>query len=219
MNSLPTWAQLVIAIFGSGTIGGIAGALSSTFAARQKIKELEVTYRQRLEENYRTNASSHIDTLYIPLNIILNKLDKQLKVLLDRIDYEKEAAIDEFRKACGEYIDEIWDLISQGKDVYLTGELEKRLRSFTEFIRISLLIEEPIYAYDKLSPDHKALVPLLPLMTIFASSKTKKDIEYELKYAEAAPISTVAFLKRFVIDMSYLKSLIREVTLGTVQKP
>src|SRR5437899_1966738 len=77
MNDFPLWAQIVIAILGSGTIGGIAGAISSSFASRQKIKELELAYNQKSEENYRKNISAHLQTIYIPINIALSKLFNQ----------------------------------------------------------------------------------------------------------------------------------------------
>lgn len=61
-----------------GTTGVIVGAiltfLASAFAAQQKIKELEVTYRQKLDDTYLTNARLHIDTLYMPINISLSQL-------------------------------------------------------------------------------------------------------------------------------------------------
>jgi len=61
-----------------GTTGIIVGAIltffASAFTAQQKIKELDVAYRQKLDENYLANARLHIDTLYLPINIGLTKL-------------------------------------------------------------------------------------------------------------------------------------------------
>jgi hypothetical protein len=61
-----------------GTIGVIVGAiltfLASAFAAKQKIKELDITYQQKLDETYLANARLHIDTIYLPINIGLTKL-------------------------------------------------------------------------------------------------------------------------------------------------
>jgi hypothetical protein len=218
MNNIPLWAQLVIAIFGSGTIGGIAGAISSSFTSRQKIKELEVVNHQKIEENHRINTRQHIDTLYIPLNKILTKLSNQYDIFLDQSqnDDVKEASKELFSRACRAYIIEISDLFSQGIDIYLTAELAEKLRAFNIFIRASLTAEKPRYSIDELPPFERALVPMLPIFSLFASSRTKKEIKYELTYTQAAPIESVAFHRRFRHDIMYLQSRIRDVTLGTI---
>ncbi len=46
------------------TVGVVAGALltalAAAYAARQKTREIELTYQQKLQENYLTNARQYI---------------------------------------------------------------------------------------------------------------------------------------------------------------
>jgi len=61
---------ILVALIGTPglVIGAILSFVVSAFSARQKIRELELTYRQKLDENISTNARLHLDDLYIPLN-------------------------------------------------------------------------------------------------------------------------------------------------------
>src|SRR5713226_2595241 len=75
MNSIPLWAQIVIALLGSSIFGAIAGVVSSSIAARQKFRELNIAYRHKLNDNLLQNTRQYIDTLYIPINRSLCKLE------------------------------------------------------------------------------------------------------------------------------------------------
>ncbi len=221
MNDIPLWAQLASSILGSSVVAGIVGAISSSRVSRQKFKELDVLYRQKLEDIFIVNARSQVETLYIPLNASLTKLKAHYHSFLDKASiFEPEdkmyrSSEGEFQDACKVYIKEVTDLRNEGKDVYLTTELDKTLNTFTSFIRTSLITKEVIYWRDTLSLAESTSFTLITAFFVpFLSRKKRLEIEREVKQAIAAPVSTLAFKTRFLENMDQLKSLIREVTLG-----
>lgn len=138
MNDIPLWAQIVIGILGSGTIGGVAGAFSSSYASRQKIKELELTYRQKLEENYRSNIASHLQALYIPINTAISKLLNQHNRYEWSSRSNRKQAEADFRLVCEQFIEQMLEIYDKGEDIYLSGEIDRRLSDLTFFIKSSL---------------------------------------------------------------------------------
>lgn len=221
MSDIPLWVQLIIGIFGSGTVGAIAGAISSSTSSRHRLRELEISYRQKLDENYLINARSHIDTIYIPFNAILTKLEKDhdrfaRKCYINKNDALDETDVKEFKDACNVYLQEVSNLFSDGKDVYLTGELSRWFGEFNNFLEISLITKEITFFQDTLPLDQQLILfPLMMALVVpFLNSKKRSIIEEEAKHALSAPIETVVFSKSFRRYISNIKALIREVTLG-----
>lgn len=70
-TSFLAWAQII----GSGFFGGVVSLILSPIVARQQIRQLEITYRQKLNDNFLQNTRQYIDTLYIPINKSLSKLE------------------------------------------------------------------------------------------------------------------------------------------------
>lgn len=79
MVDTPTTA---IVAAGGAVIGAGFTAVASAFTARQKIRELDVAYKQRLQDGYLANARAYTHTLYIPLGITLTKLSEAYLALL-----------------------------------------------------------------------------------------------------------------------------------------
>ncbi len=79
MTTIPLWAQIVIALFGGSFFGALASVILSPIIAGQQIRQLEITYRQKLNDNLLQNTSQHIDNLYIPISQSLSKLDDSYK--------------------------------------------------------------------------------------------------------------------------------------------
>ncbi|HYT36099.1 MAG TPA: hypothetical protein VEL49_02890 [Ktedonobacteraceae bacterium] len=160
---------ILVALIGttSAIVAAILTFLASAFTARQKIKEIEITYRQQSDEKYLTNARLHIDTIYLPINIGLTKLADEYREFKRRYplvyqlklpfhgnesseeeieqewEEEKEQATEYFRDACREFLEQISDLNNQGKDAYLTKKLGERLQSFTDFLEASMDADVP----------------------------------------------------------------------------
>jgi hypothetical protein len=204
MNNIPLWATIVIAILGSGTVGGIAGAISSTSAAKQKIKELELAYRHTEEEKYHNNVSFHVQSLYIPINKstsnLINEFNKY-KRIRQKIN---QAEID-FRQVCEKFVNQMLEIYEEGMDVYLTDEVDEQLRNFTFFIRDSIdypnkssIFTSVKYLYNHIS------IRIFNITHILG--KRRRSLTY-------APLSSKSFDNYLNDEGGQLKDLIREVTL------
>src|SRR5260370_28451098 len=137
INDLPLWAQIVITIIASGTIGGLPGAYSPILTA-------QLVYKQKQEENRRTNIGNHMHTLYFPLFNILTKLEEALDLCNKKCEFYQDAdegSIDEFREACLKSIEQISTLLDQGRDNSLTTKLAEHLQSFQKFVQNSIDLE------------------------------------------------------------------------------
>ena len=268
---------LVALIGASGIIvGAILTFLASTIAAQQKIKEINIAYKQKLDETYLANARMHIDTVYLPINIGLTNLaadyrkfkshyqtfyQPTLFSVLDELSAERERQEweekneeikEEFRQACREFLEKISELTSQGKDAYLIVKLDEQLQSFTDFLEDSMDADVPVIepkaAIRFHIPDHiqyrfwhilkhlsrpprrrvrtyatvNLLVPA-PRKGLSVHNRFKLLREVNLPYDKTiegkvleAPIASSLFNDRFLSDMRELKSIIKEVTLGTI---
>lgn len=74
MNTLPLWAQITICILG---LINVTSIITFIFTIRQKDQELKDAKLQRLNDNLFQNTRPHIDSLYIPINKILAKLESR----------------------------------------------------------------------------------------------------------------------------------------------
>jgi len=223
VNNIPLWAQIVIAILGSGTVGAIAGAISSSFASRQKIKELEVTYRQKLDDSYLTNARQHIDSLYMPINISLSKLaDKYEDYTNCRISLEQAEALEhvlppedqtemDVRRQL--HAKELFDL-KRAKEEFHTACLQ-HINLMDEIVNqgkdayLIMRFEERLRSFTffiKLASEITTYQDMFTLMPI--------DSNFKKLYGSLSPIGSPKFDQRFLRDINELKSSIKEVTLG-----
>ncbi len=220
-------------------IGAVATAIASSYSARQKIKEIEITYLQKLSETYLSNARLYTNSVYVPISIALSKLADHYEDFRLHIDFTTGEANDEskreFREACSEFNRSLTDLINQGSDAFLTTALEHRLRSFASFIRSSSGASETRV---RMVFEYEIRTPFMPLMSstisrrIVKESSAHKGSALGLKRLQfsfnvfgagfrslmeeilAAPITSREFEERFLTDIANLKFLIKEVTLG-----
>jgi len=200
VNNIPFWAQIVIAILGSGTVGAIAGAFAASSAAKQKIKELEVAYQQRLEEKYRANIISHLQTLYIPINIALSKLVNEYNKYRWGNPSNRHQFAAEVRLACEKFVAQMLDIYDQGMDVYLTSELDLELRRLTFFIRNSLNC-----------PEKLGILNYMEFTYANHISRQRKEA-----FNRYAPLTSEAFIRYLDSQGSKVKLLIRNASLGII---
>ena len=126
-----------------GAIAAVAGALAAglanAYAARQRVKEIEVSYLQRLKDGYLENARKVTAEVYIPISVSLTSLANSYDRFSGRIDYDAgtspEHIREDFLTECLQYLTTIDDLMRRGADAYLTSALDEELQSFTNFIR------------------------------------------------------------------------------------
>lgn len=129
-----------------GAIAAVAGALgaglANAYAARQRIREIEVSYLQRLKDGYLENARKVTAEVYIPLSIALTSLANSYDRLSGRIDYDAETSPEDLREGfltdCRGFLTAVDDLMKRGADAYLTTALDEELQRFTNFIGDSM---------------------------------------------------------------------------------
>ena len=216
---------------GGVIVGAIVTALASAYAAGQKIKEIEVSYLQKMREDYLANARLYTNGVYVPLSIALSKLLKEYYEFRTYIDFPHETVDEQherkFRQACEEYEKEVSALNERGADAFLTTELEESLRSFSNFIKASLGAQEP-----KLRVISSYFVPFLQFNYSVATEIQGKWVKvvrripkvhfrslyigfsYLKEELLAAPLPSREFEQRILDDERALKFLIKEVTLG-----
>jgi hypothetical protein len=226
-----------------GSIGVIAGALitalASAYAARQKIRELEVSYEQKLRENYLTNARQYTISVYVPLSIAVLKLFEQYQLLKDSLEIKSPSATiteQAFRQACKEYENSVSSLFERGAAAYLTSQLEQQLQSFNRFLDASLVASEAVLLRDveyhvyipgfvRLRGRHSFKSDRGPIQRAFTSLWGSRrfrinfvpgtSLSYHMPKLLCAPITSPEFDERMVADIQVIKFLIKEVTLGS----
>lgn len=116
----------------------------------------------------------------------------------------------------------------RGSEAFLTNELEDRLRTFVEFLLASLHVVEikrsaEIGYHVRIGGVAFSETKILELSGKRAvwlqSPKLSMNlmgmgITYEAETVLSAPLDSVEFNKRFVLDSSEIRILVKEVTLG-----
>jgi hypothetical protein len=217
MTTLPLWAQIVIALLGGSFFGALASVIVSPIAARQQIRQLEITYRQKLNDNLIQNTSQHIDTLYIPINKSLSKLDYSYKTYKRR-----KSALRSMRNGTvtispprppEETRTKIQSIIPPYRDATEEAlhELTQACRNF--IMLVNEITEQGRDSYLPMEFDERlrSFTHLLKATgedgTFVAS--TGIDIEGNLQ------IDGKEFEKQYAEDVRYLKSFVKDITLGT----
>lgn len=216
MNTLPVWAQITIAVLG---VTNISSILTLIYTIWQKNREIKNAKLERINDNLLQNTRQHIDTLYIPINKILAKLESrydeykiargslhvyevkksadvsadapesQASVELGLLLYgNKYDAILALSTVSQEMIDYQEKMIVEGTSAFLTSEFEKRLDSFIRFLRGVMIISHTYLLSFKSVPEEQPKVYTL---------------------------GTPEFEKEFYAEIDYIRSYIREFTLGT----
>jgi hypothetical protein len=223
-----------------GVAGAIAGALLAAFAnayaANRRIKEIELTYQQKLRDTYLDNARKMSEGVYLPINLLLTNLTTAYDKFRIRVNFDNrtapEGSYNNFLGAIRGYLSDIDKLLARGADAYLTVDLDDQLRRFNSFIRESTSADKPIRKLI-LEMDTSGSLIRLPLPSGRIEHKTKSlslgrfgisNVSFRLpgmgqfKYKEeilAAPLMTREFEGRMQTDVLSLKALIKEVTLGS----
>lgn len=227
MADIPTWAQIVSSLLGSGTIGGIVGALVTSFNSRQKFKELDISYQQKAEAAIIANARNHIETLYLPINRSLSHLAEKYEyykryrdsyvISKSAIDFSPDISIED-RKIFLQILQKEYVLLTQARqefttagNEYLTLMSETALQGKDAYLTIKL--EERLRSFTAFFKPYM-LTPLFQEEMEEGASKDKRLRSTIREFAIGAP----SFETRFMEDIHDLKSYIKEVTLGGSSK-
>lgn len=232
-----TLATSLIAAAGV-TVGATLTALASAYSARQKIRELEVTYQQKLRSDYLSNARLYTQGLYVPLSIMITNLMNSYLSFRAKADLQAAQAPDDakttFRQACEKFSQEMQEQFDRGASAFLTTELDERLSSFSSFIAESLTMNELVTKMTIQYDFGLQGMPFLPSFFYSFSRKARLPTKYSRLFPRgaisaslgligfsyrgseilAAPIASRDFEERILNDLTVLKALVKEVTLG-----
>jgi hypothetical protein len=70
MADQPTSVTVLVGAV-AAVAGALAAGLANAYAARQRIKEIEVSYLQKLKDSYLENARKVSAEVYIPISVSL----------------------------------------------------------------------------------------------------------------------------------------------------
>src|SRR5215475_11954820 len=119
MNWDDNWIRALVTI-GAAALGAILAGLVNAYAARQKVKEVELSYIYKLRDGYLDNARKMAGDVYIPISIALTNLFKgyeRFTASSATPDADlRKGADDEFRKCCLDYLETIDGLLARGAD-------------------------------------------------------------------------------------------------------
>jgi len=234
---MPDTIQTAAIAAGAVVAGAIITAVASSYSARQKIAELELAHQQKLRTDYLSNARLYTQGLYVPLSITLSHLSDSYRAFRNKVDLVVESAPqdaeDAFRSACRQYLSDMQGYFNRGASAFLTIEIEERLLAFNAFLLESLNVTRAVtkfiveYGFEvgfipfgrrSFQLARHVQVPtrrvrLLPRGIISAGLGTV-GFSYRTSETLAAPIVSRDFEERIVHDLTSLKALIKEVTLG-----
>ncbi len=218
---------LTALIAGIAALGGAAIAgFSSNMSAKHKLRELEVTFSQKVRETYLQNAREYTKSIYVPLTLALSHLNDEYASFAANPD--ATGTVDRFKASIKSFLVEVHELRDRGAEAFLTNELEDKLRSFIEFLRESHDATAPVVkaqlgykiGFGVFHIDETKYLKLVgPAALRWRSSRMTVNfagmgVTYEANVLLAAPVSSMDFGTRFVADSGDLRFLVKEVTLG-----
>ncbi|MFE1994120.1 hypothetical protein [Streptomyces parvulus] len=219
-ESSSAWAVALIAALGT-LFGVVVTVVGSIYAANKKVKELELTYQQKLQEAYLQNARAYLESVYLPLHVAVSKLAAAYEAFRAYIDFDAGAVesfrADDFRASVQGYNSALDSLFDRGASAFLTVDLEQRLESFNEFLRRSLSATEvrskTLVNFSYMGMGQEALFEtrrkMHPMSMRLMLMRFSLDSQVMF-----APVYAREFEDRFISDLAVLRTLIKEVTLG-----
>jgi hypothetical protein len=237
--ALSSGAQTALIAAGASILTACVTAAAATYSARTRIREVRLTYHQKLHETYLATARQYTTSIYVPLGIALTRLSAAFRSFRDRLDSDTRAAMPDVRgtfvHAVQVFLDEIETLTRQGADAFMTSALEEQLISFAEFLRNSLSAEgvrasvvlESVFTAFGVSLGTATTKPmsgrtvegLTRLGDLSIGFPGVARASYRTEKLVEAPITSEPFERRMVEDLAVLRELIKEVTLGTQAGP
>ncbi len=206
-------------------IGALLGVLGKAISSRQKIRELNSVYANKLQECYLEAAKDYTVSVYVPISIALSNLSHAF--LIYRADSGEEN-LASFKEAIDVFVEKILELSGKGASAFLTTELDEKLQAFFSFVRDSKDATEPTIKMifevklpyiggrynDRIERRAKGKVARSFWSPRMSISLGVIGASFEATEILSAPIGSRDFEERFVRDSHVVNVLIKEVTLG-----
>lgn len=229
--ALSSGGQTALIAAAASVATALVTAAATTYASRVRIREVRLTYDQKLHENYLTSARAYTNSIYVPLSIALSRLSTAFVTFRDSLDQETRepgpGAAEAFTRGVDEFLAAIDDLTSRGADAFLTRQLEDEIISLTTFLRKSPSAETPrasvVLEYrvglGGLSASATRETTGAVAKAAYRASKLSFGVlgfgaSYRVGKLLEAPLTSPEFEQRMVEDLASVKMLIKEVTLG-----
>ncbi len=221
------WTVALIAALGA-VVGVVITVSGTIYAAKKKTEEIELVYVQRLRDRYLDNARAYLESIYVPLHLALAHLTASYRTFRSHINFDAQEApreqIDDFRAAAAAYDDTVRELLDRGAAAFLTTALEEHLGSFNEFLResrdatetqVAVLLSFGVSLFGtRMEAEWTRILHKRLSRKIRINQFGFKAEIYE-KQLLRAPLVTRDFEEAFVRQATFLRILIKGVTLGT----
>ncbi|MFO1035647.1 MAG: hypothetical protein U1E45_02270 [Geminicoccaceae bacterium] len=227
------WTRALVTVL-AATVGAILAGAVNAYAAKQKVREVELQYMYKLRDGYLDNARKLAGEVYIPISIALTSLFNSYERFATTISATEPTGQKPFRSDfeidCLRYLQTIDDLLARGADAYLTTSLDEQLNQFSNFIRNSLdqkIIRKRSILQTKFGMFGFSASPTISLDVSGSEGFARVAIPtislrpftgIGLSYSEvvlAAPFESREFEKRIRTEIPRIKFLVKEVTLGS----
>jgi len=236
----PGWLTALIAGL-AAILAAAATALSSAYAAKRKIAEIELTNSFQMAEKYLESARQYTQNVYLPLAVAVHNLHAaflNFKAVVE--ESEMPAARQRLSDDIAVFVAFADGQFKAGASATFTLKLDDTLTSFISFLEKSRSASDLVIAADvemaysvgyfgwkiqnsktrRLTSSRRALLQpvnlnfALPLFPFGMTMKMKR-----IPTLAAAPLSSDDFAERFTMDVNQIKAAIKEVTLGAYRAP
>lgn len=203
--------------------------MSSAYAARRKVAEIELTNAFQTANQYLESARQYTQNVYLPLAAAVHNLHTaflRFKAITE--ESKMPAATQKFSDEVGEFLDVTNNQFKAGASAVFTFKLDDTLTGFTTFIDKSRSATESVTVNEieiAFSLGFSGWRIQRSLTRQFTSSVSPYD-EFAFRILGmsigvrqnpvlvAAPLTSNDFAKRFTLDVNGIKVAIKEVTLG-----
>ncbi|MCW2685363.1 MAG: hypothetical protein JWR37_253 [Mycobacterium sp.] len=243
LAALSNGAQTALIAAGASIATAVVTAVATTYSSRVRIREVRLTYDQRLHENYLASARAYTNAIYVPLSIAVTRLSAAYITFRDGVAADRNEpnteSVEAFVREIQNFASALADLIDQGGDAFLTTDLEDEVVSLRAFLDRSVSASAPV-ASVVLRAD-LGLAAAIPGIGSVSASLTREvagpvarsvyrfpglafgvpgaRAGYRVKKLLAAPLTSSEFERRMVQDLAVIKSRVKEVTLGAHSGP
>lgn len=225
----PAWITSLIAA-GAAIIAAFVTAASSSYVARRKVTELQLSNSFELAKQYLESARNYTQSVYLPLAIEVYKLQDAFLTYKVAQQTWKEtkpngpsSPRERLENDCWLFIDAVGELSRHGATAVLTVRLDEDIASFISFLRESMATERVVRKRSSIQTFTRSVLTgvalVAPIIGPAGAIPTKDLLEFGIesvtKYEiSAAPIVSDEFEKQFSIYVSAISYGIKQVTLG-----
>ena len=222
----------------STVLAAFVAAISGYLTAGWRIREVKLSYEQRIRDRYLDNARGVLADVYVPLSIAVSSLNKSYLEFRAHVDFDLQSvpigAVNRFKGACGSFARTLEELHRRGASAYLTLPLEEELTAFSLFLSESMDAQQirkkitmsPAFFSDSHSHTYesggKLLAAILKATSVLSSTALLPVGAVKFTFKEevlASPVHDREFERQFQKRLVRIISLIKEVTLGSSIDP